>query len=361
MAKIIAAYIEITGLCNERCPYCYNEKLVSSGESLPLKKITDMFSQLKDAGVTSAAISGGEPFLHKNLPEILSEAKHMDFTVSIISNGKCFDNDSIDIITEYQPSLQLTFDGWNAEVHDITRGQGNFLKITHGVKTTRERGYSGNINLRLNLHTNNIDGFPEFLKMIEREFATDTKSLEISSITLAVIHRTESGGGNFSGYLPPDALLMRPEIAELSERWNQNHNVKITNKFTDPDVSCPYNTKAENVKCGLRIALDGNVFPCQAFTDDRFSIGSIIDEKLEDIICGNKLAQFIDAVQKRKNTLENCRPCAYKSVCSGGCPAMAFIEHGTLDAVSSVCASRKMILNKLFSAIMSEKRNSVQV
>jgi uncharacterized protein len=356
MPGIIAAYIEITGACDEKCPYCYNEKLVSTGESLPVDTIINVFSQLKDAGVASATLSGGEPFLHKDLPKIFTEAKRMDFIVSVISNGKCFDGASADTLAEYQPGLQLTFDGWDAPSHDATRGNGNFAKITRGVKAARERGYSGKINLRLNLHKKNISHFQDFLKTLEREFSVDGEARDIESISLAVIRRTESGGGGFNDYLPTDAILTAPEIAELSEAWNRAHTARITTKFTDPDVGCPYNADVEDVKCGLRIALDGNVFPCQAFTDDRFAIGNVFNEKLGDIIRGEKITAFIEAVRGRRSALEDCRPCAYKSVCSGGCPAMAFIERGTLAAVSSICASRKAGLNKMFASIMAGKR-----
>ncbi|MDR0446734.1 MAG: radical SAM protein [Oscillospiraceae bacterium] len=359
MAGIIAAYIEITGVCDEKCPYCYNEKLVSTGESLPVETIVGVFSQLKDAGVSSAALSGGEPFLHKDLTEIFLRAKQMDFSVSVISNGRCFDGACMDTLAEYEPALQLTFDGWDADSHDATRGRGNFAKITRGVKTARERGYSGKINLRLNLHEKNISYLQKFFTMIEQEFSVDGDERDIESVSLAVIHRTESGGAGFSDYLPIDALLTNSEIAELSDAWNKSHTAQITTKFTDPDIGCPYNAEVEDVKCGLRIALDGNVFPCQAFTDDRFAIGNVFEERLSDITRGEKIMAFIEAVRGRRNALEECRPCAYKAVCSGGCPAMAFVEHGTLDAVSSICASRKAGLNRLFSSIMSEKRKKL--
>jgi molybdenum cofactor biosynthesis enzyme MoaA len=46
MNNIRGAYVEITGKCNERCPYCYNEKLMIKGQELPFEIVCSLSEQL---------------------------------------------------------------------------------------------------------------------------------------------------------------------------------------------------------------------------------------------------------------------------------------------------------------------------
>ncbi|MDR1328540.1 MAG: SPASM domain-containing protein, partial [Oscillospiraceae bacterium] len=243
--------------------------------------------------------------------------------------------------------------------HDATRGKGNFEKITDGIAKARKIGYCGQLTLRVNLHRKNIGRIPEFLNMFEEHFDVDgEKNRDIDSIAMALLHKTESGGGAFCDYLDSDEYMEYPEIFDMFEDWNGRHTTKITHDFNNSDISCPYNAKAEDVKCGLRIALDGNVFPCQMFTDDKFVVGNVYGQTLAEILNGERLSAFIDAVHSRKGNLEQCKPCGYKVMCAGGCPAAAYIENGTLYSVSARCKSRKQHFNAALLHMLRETSHS---
>jgi radical SAM protein with 4Fe4S-binding SPASM domain len=145
-----------------------------------------------------------------------------------------------------------------------------------------------------------------------------------------------------------------PEIFGMFEDWNGRHTTQITYEFNNPDVGCPYNANADDIRCGLRIALDGNVFPCQSFTDDKFIIGNVYSQTLAEILNGELLSAFISAIHARKGNIEQCKPCGYKALCSGGCPAAAYIENGTLNSVSARCKSRKQSFNATLLHMLRE-------
>lgn len=360
MSKLIAAYIEITGKCNSKCPYCYNEKLVSTGKELPLDRLVDVFQELKAKGITDVALSGGEPFLYRQIRKLLDETKRIGINVAVISNGTCFSEYGLKILSSYQPNLQITFDGHNAMLHDNTRGNGNFQRITKGIKAARNAGYHGKISVRFNIHKSNNEHIAEFLDMISLNYDVDGKDFrDIDSIGMALVHRTEDDLGSFKDYLASDEYLNYPQIFSQFEEWNERHSAKITYDFNNPDIGCAYNAPAKDVRCGIRIALDGNVYPCQMFTDPKFSIGNILQEPLSDIMNGEKLSQFIDLVHSRRDRIDTCKTCAFKGVCAGGCPAQAYIENGTINSVTARCKSRKQHFGKAFSAILDEmKRKS---
>jgi uncharacterized protein len=358
MSGLIGAYIEITGTCDEKCPYCYNEKLVGSGESLSFDTLSVLLCELKEQGITSVALSGGEPFLYGKIYEIMKYAEEIGMGLGVISNGKCFEAENIEILTRFQPGLQITFDGYDEARHDATRGKGNFAKITEGIIKARKSGYVGNIGLRVNLHRQNIGNIPEFLTMFEERFDVDSeKNRDVESIAIALLHKTESGGRVFSDYLNGDEYMEYPWIFDLFSKWNEKHTTQIIYDFNNPDIGCAYNASVEDVKCGLRIALDGNVFPCQMFTDDKFIIGNVYSQTLSESLNGELLSAFIDAVHGRKGNIEQCRLCGYKAMCAGGCPAQAYIENGTLNSISARCKSRKGHINGILTNLLQEAQN----
>jgi radical SAM protein with 4Fe4S-binding SPASM domain len=347
MSNLIGAYIEITGACNAACPYCYNEKLVNTGKSLPLDKLSNLVYQLREYGIVNIAFSGGEPFLYDSLYEILQVLKKLQMNVTLISNGTCFNEEFRYILKEFQPNLQITFDGYNHSSHDLTRGSGNFMKITERTKEIRQNGYLGLITARVNLHKNNISHMNEFLSMFEENFNIDrNESSDINHIGMALLHPTESDSGAFECYLEDEEYLMYPEIFDLFSEWNKKHSTQISHDFNNPDIGCPYNASVDEVKCSIRVAVDGNVFPCQMFTDDAFILGNILNDTLEDIMKSKNLDAFIEAVHNRKSHITQCKSCGYKVICAGGCPAQAYIKNHTLNSVTTNCASRKKHFNK---------------
>ena len=134
MNKIVNVYCEIISRCNRRCPYCYNEKNLNSFSELSVNDIRKLTRELKDCGNYHITLSGGEPFLKKDLYEILEMLEEECMEVSIISNGTCFEY--MYILKRFQPHLQLTFDGFDAETHDKTRGAGNFeILVKHSHRS----------------------------------------------------------------------------------------------------------------------------------------------------------------------------------------------------------------------------------
>ncbi|MDR3310942.1 MAG: radical SAM protein [Oscillospiraceae bacterium] len=348
MNSVSSAYIEITGSCNAKCPYCYNEKLVNGGGELSLDTLISLFSQLKSSGINKLSVSGGEPFLHTDIRGVFREASRLGVELSVISNGKCFEPPNMPLILEFQPDLQITFDGFDAESHDATRGTGNFDLITSGIKSAKQLGYNGNITARVNLHRGNISRVDDFLSTFEREFPDN----ELAAISVALLRKTESGGGSFDAYLETGEYLNYPDVIGAFDTWNETHSAQILYDFNNADVGCAYNAENGDVRCGLRIALDGNVFPCQMFTDDRFAIGNILGESIAGILSGNKLEKFVEAVHIRRGKIEKCGVCAFKTLCAGGCPAVAFIENGSFDSVSARCGVRKTALSSSLSQLL---------
>lgn len=354
MAELIGAYVEITGRCNAGCPYCYNRALVPSENELSASLLKDLFFQLKQNGLTTAVLSGGEPFLHADIADILRDATDQGVSVLVISNGSCFSEKSLPVLLRFQPNLQITFDGWDAESHDTTRGKGNFRLLTEGILRARKAGFHSGLSVRLNIHQDNAPHLEDMLHMLEWvSTRCVSKDSCINDINLSLLHRTEDGDGRFHRYLPRTFFLQNDAFDDICSRWNESHITKITYDKS-VDFGCAYNGETERVNCSFRIAPDGGVYPCQLFTDPRYCLGNIHRDSLRDILRGDRLSAFTKQVKSRTKRIPQCRSCGYQGFCFGGCPATALIDNGSMDSVSDICRFRKSALNDVFSKIMKK-------
>lgn len=354
MASLIGAYIEITGRCNASCPYCYNRSLVPSATDLPRGLLHSLFSELCKKHISAVAISGGEPFLHPDISGIIQDATAEGLSLMIISNGTCFQEDYLPLLLRYHPSLQLTFDGWDDESHDNTRGNGNFRLLTDGILKARAAGYKGIIRARINLHKGNISRLKDILHVIDAlNFQSSVGLFAINDINLSIVHATENGGGSFAEYVSNTVFLDNTDLASICNEWNESHNLQISYD-KNMDLGCAYDGEPDSIDCSFRIALNGNVFPCQMFTDERYSLGNLYLNTLEEILHGELLQAFIKRVRSRRNKLSECQSCGYQGFCHGGCPANALIENGDINTITRSCHLRKSMMNKLLFDMMNK-------
>lgn len=345
MNKLIGAYLEITEKCNEKCPYCYNYELMRSSHSLPAQIVKNLMQQFKNMGLPTVTLSGGEPFLHDGIESILVFAESIGMKVSIISNGTCFSEQSLPILIQYAPTIQLTFDGYNAETHDKTRGRGNFDKITNGYLLAKEHGYIGRIAARVNIHKDNASFIGKTLDTIDRFFCQDIDNTGLASVSLAYVRRTHYLESRFSGYIEPSQYGNQPTIHYEIEKWNQQHSIQIYDITQKPDLGCPFNGQMEFIDCGIRVAINGEVYPCQLFSDRQFCIGNVYDENVEQIINGKLMEQFLEKIHQRSEAIPQCKTCAFSGICGRGCPGQAFSANNTLNSTTDRCTERKRALS----------------
>ena len=348
MNRIIGAYIEITGQCNEKCPYCYNEKLMQECNELPVEIISKLSDELLEMGITAITLSGGEPFLHAGINRILKISKEKGIRITAISNGTCFHPDYMGILLTYSPSLQLTFDGYDQKTHDATRGLGNFERLTMGYYKARQLGYNGSVSIRINLHQKNVSELGSILDMISRVFEVDTDNSVVSSISLSYVHKADWHDDRFDAIILPEQYGNQIEISNSIKAWNSMHRIQIKDITSEPDIGCPFNGEKASVDCGIRIAINGDVFPCQLFSDPQFCIGNVYSTSIQEIANGESMSQFLQLIKGRHANIPKCSQCAFHGVCGSGCPGQAFGLYGTLYAITERCAERKVKLsNKL--------------
>lgn len=123
--------IEVTDLCNLRCPVCYAESGPHRGASA--HRSMDTIRRMLDAVVSNEGepdvvqISGGEPTLHPEFFSILDEAKQRPIRhLMVNTNGVRIarEPEFARRLAAYQPAFEiyLQFDSLRAGVHEQLRG-----------------------------------------------------------------------------------------------------------------------------------------------------------------------------------------------------------------------------------------------
>lgn len=138
--------VEVTTACNLKCKYCY----AASNQSHPVKTLSlETFNEIiKDAmniDVFDINICGGEPFLHKDIEKMISIVLASNMGITIVSNGTSISKSLAQSLYTFGiiPYIQISFDGHNSELHNITRGM--FDQAFSGFKNLVNA--AGNINL----------------------------------------------------------------------------------------------------------------------------------------------------------------------------------------------------------------------
>ena len=331
--------------------------MMLKSHGISMEKIEEIILQIKALGLKYYTISGGEPFLHPSIHQILLSSFSHGLYPTIISNGTCFEKNNIPILIKYNPTLQLSFDGHNSMTHDATRGKGNFERLLSGYQRSLSLGYLGKIILRVNLHKNNIIFLSDILEMLDREYCLSEDLEQRFSVVLAYLHRSTPDEIGFDYYIEPENYGNQPELSSLVKGWNMSHTQKITDISAEPDIGCPFYGKDGTINCGIRIAINGNVYPCQLFSDDKYCIGNIYQSDLKQIVNGDMMNSFLYDVQNRQKRIGDCLSCAYMGVCRGGCPGQAVLQKNTLFAVSPRCEERKQKLGTLLFNYYEERRS----
>jgi radical SAM protein with 4Fe4S-binding SPASM domain len=157
---------ESTAGCNLACIHC--RRITVADQLLPQDLSTqesfDLIDQIAAFGRPIFVLSGGEPLFRPDIFDIARHAADAGLIVALATNGTLIDAERARKIRESGiRRVSISFDGADADTHDIFRGQGAFDLAIAGMGHLRDVGVPYQINTTVARH--NVHQMPETLAL----------------------------------------------------------------------------------------------------------------------------------------------------------------------------------------------------
>lgn len=130
----LSVSLQITGLCNLQCKYCYAKTIPKTHMQLSEFKL--LISQFANLGVFEIVIEGGEPFLHPEIFDILEYGLTYYPNLVVLTNGSIINNDICKNLVTLQRKfqafgIQISLDSPFPVINDFVRG--NTIDTINGI------------------------------------------------------------------------------------------------------------------------------------------------------------------------------------------------------------------------------------
>ena len=313
--------------CNLRCRYCFyidetkNRSFVSHGV-MNAETIEILCMRIDEAlehnGRANIAFQGGEPTVagldwFRAFTSSLDKYPGIDVHYSLQTNGTLIDEEFADFLKEHHFLVGISLDGYQANMdyfrYDI-RGKGVFYKVL---------------------------GCAELL---------EKKGVEYNIITVVTRQLAEHASGLYSFYkshhmnyvqlipcMPPmeetDEISMTPSAyrkfyKEFFSCWFKDlrkgkyMSVNLFDNLMEMLSGNPPYQCGMLGKCTVQYVIEsnGDVYPCDFFCLDEYSLGNIKDASLAAMADSDAAASFRDTSGCTKTP---CASCRFRNICSGGC------------------------------------------
>ncbi len=338
--------IEITQKCNLRCVHCYLPAGNAAEEELTTEEIKDLIKSGKELGARSVSIGGGEPLMRPDYLEIINYALSLDLLVALGTNGTLIDEEIAERLSNLPIKIQVSLDGAKKETHDRIRGKGSFDSAVRGMDSLLKRGMGKDIVIACTPMSLNVKEIPELI-----DFALE-KGIQV--IQFPPLSSSGRGKARWDELrLPDDKRLWFWEFITKRAKELKGKLDLLAECFA-VDINNPGNPYRCSIGSQLRIAPNGDVYPCQCFHfGSEYCIGNVKKQSLEDIVNSKKLREIIKSCFARPSKIDKCRGCRWRNFCGAGCMGNAFEVSGTIWSPDS-CNVRKQWIENLFHAKFNE-------
>ncbi|WPL16489.1 Antilisterial bacteriocin subtilosin biosynthesis protein AlbA [Thiorhodovibrio winogradskyi] len=331
----------ITGKCNLRCRHCYMEAPRAKYGELSTEQCLHIVDQLHQANVSRVAITGGEPLIRADFWRIVDALREKGIILAeLFTNGVLLTDSTLAALRKraLSPTLVLSFDGLGT--HDWVRGVAAVEeKVIEAIPRAVKAGfrvsietavYKGNLNRLMPTYAllkglgisawkvagmMNTGGW----RREGRHLTAPRTALYAAYLDLAARHRRDGApftlalGGLYYG-------------AKGGSLWMSPFN-KLSGQ---PDAV----SQAVCLSCRIRPAImaDGRLLPCIPMTDTgverempRLS-ETTLSQALRDSAYFDRIDTRVEQLFSRNR---QCRACAHRLKCGGGCRASALAAgHG---------------------------------
>lgn len=311
-----ALAIELTGACNQKCAYCYNDWREDGGRSvgaLPTATLVSLVDKaLREVHFDHVTLTGGEPFSRGELFDVLEVCKSHGVRAQLISNGGVITEGQAQRLASFNPYyVQVTLNGHHRELHEEHVGEGHWDRTLRGIGLLQAAGVP--VVGCVVVSRKNADALGDILAL--------WRSLGVRTVALS---RFSPAGyaSRFTAELLPSRSEMLRALAH-AEAAGRDHGMTLQVTMPVPACvvehsdyphvrfgGCPIGTEMQEFALGPR----GELRNCTLHTE---VLGDVATQSMAELVEAPKVRGYRDV------TPAFCEPCPHRKSCLGGCGAAA--------------------------------------
>lgn len=263
MKKFKKIYVEITNICNLKCPFCSIDD--KKKREMSVIEFDEVLNKINDYTDYLYLHVKGEPLLHSDFKGILDICDKYNKSINITTNGILLKRKVKDILNSRVRQV-------NISLHSIV---GDYLKdILEASKILSENKIY--VVFRFWVYNEQEkNSINEILKFYKIDLKNDTNNIKINDYV----------------YINKDNEFI----------WPRLDNDVIRTKGT-----------CLGLKTHIGILSDGTVIPCCLDSNGVIELGNIFDEQLEDILNKERTKNMINSFNSNKFCEELCTKCGFK-------------------------------------------------
>jgi uncharacterized protein len=320
----------VSSNCNLNCNYCFYNSIAEKRtvKSYGLMK-TEMLEIIVDKALHYADKSatfifqGGEPTLaglefYKNLIELEKKYNNKNIKINNVlqTNGVLIDRDWAEFLSAQHFLVGVSLDG-TKELHDANRmngrRKGSFNSVLKTVQLFDRAGVEYNIlTVVSNLTARHIHKIYDFYKQSHFRYLQFIPCLDPLGENPGErgYSLTPEKYGNF--------------LKTLFDLWYNDllRGYQISIRYFDNLINMIQGAMPEacdmsgRCRCQYVIEADGGVYPCDFYATDRWLLGNIAENSIDEFVGTAACGLFIKSSEKLP---AECAACRWAGICRGGC------------------------------------------
>lgn len=301
----IFCFLELTNVCNNKCPGCGNVFEHGKDKQLSLAGWKLVIEELSKF-VFSVKITGGEATLRRDFWEILDLLENKKIIFSVFSNGRWKNPEQFtNKIKSYKyfKGFLISLHGHDAKSHEKWSGvKGSFEETTNNIKLMAQKNIPAQANVVISQY--NYDKLEEIIDL----------SFSLGAIGVAVNRLLHGRENSFKVMASEEQLVTAINTTEKLRKGKYQNYIIYGNCIPH----CFYSSAAMGCTTGTTFAtIDpfGNLKPCN---HAEYVAGNIIKDGLLKCWRSDLMRQW------RSFLPDDCKICSGRLNCRGGCRALAF-------------------------------------
>lgn len=330
--------IYITEQCNLRCKHCSivegkMPETLLTGEDI--RRLID--EHTRNHQNPTVAFLGGEPLMRPDCLDLLAYACERTTTVNMSTNGLYVDAAMASRLASLPVNVQVSLDGADPDVHDFIRGKGTFAKTWAAIELLVAAGGARRLTVATAL-TRCV--FPQVTELIER-----CDALGLRAIRFLPLDRSKAANTNWDDIAPDPR-----EFTRITRYLIFDAQRRPGRRITEVHGSFPGFVQRVDPRgehwCPLGqthiVDSQGNAYNCPLGTSgDVPPVGNIYKSPLADIAAGRQNIEARVRILQRRYAVEECRACAWRNFCQGGCTAFMAHRSGSPYINDEFCEFRR--------------------